>query len=187
MNIKEIIKKAFENAKKKRIESSNIQKRNRNRSKEFVEQLAANLRSYYKDNKYVTFSKHYSKNRKKFGLNELLYDILVCEIASIQSPNNKELSYITKSIWQVESEFAKNTREAIYDFNKLVIGSSENKLFIGPIVNNINSFLNIFIDIAEKCNSQTYVALVSPPSDWNNNDLIIMVFKYFNKFWQEIK
>ena len=125
-------------------------------------------------------SKHSKHHRREFGLNELLFDILVCETNQVISSDKKKLlTYVTKSIWQIESEFARNSREALYDFNKLVLGASENKLFIGPQVSNREGYLKTLEKPASHCNSNTYVALVPHPSDWKreSQDVHIWIFK----------
>lgn len=125
-------------------------------------------------------AKHSNYYRREFGLNELLFDILVCETDRVTSSNRKKvLTYVTKSIWQIESEFSRNSREAMYDFNKLVLGASENKLFIGPQVSNERAFLQPLEKPARYCASNTYVALVPHPSEWKrvNPDVHCWVFR----------
>ena len=41
------------------------------------------------------------------------------------------IKYISRSLIQIESEFAKDNREAAIDFSKLVVGSAPLKVFIG--------------------------------------------------------
>jgi hypothetical protein len=64
------------------------------------------------------FSKHHTGNRLDFGLNELLYDVLVCRIGRVLSAvHRKELLYIDQALWQVESEFACDSGQALKDLN----------------------------------------------------------------------
>ncbi len=143
----------------------------RERSKSFVEALASGFRNHYKSNDSVyVFSKHFYDNRKKFGLNELLFDILVCNGDTRKSVTGKRmLTHITSSIWQVESEFAKDSRQALYDFNKLVLGASENKLFIGSQISHEKEFLDALALPAKHCHATTYLALMPHPKDWKDN------------------
>lgn len=159
----------------------------RNRSKNFVESLAGALRQYYLNNDAVfVLSKHHDKHRLDFGLNELLYDVLVCKTSQVPSSlENEVLTYVTKALWQIESEFARNSREAMYDFNKLVLGSSENKLFIGPQVSDEDSFLRPLVEPARHCLSNTLVALVPHPSEWKRATLEVHCW-VFNNGWQPL-
>ena len=63
--------------------------RNRNRSRNFVEALGSQFREHYKtagSSDIVVMTKHYSENRNRFGLNELLFDVLVCKAAQSEAP-----------------------------------------------------------------------------------------------------
>src|SRR5215210_6784270 len=69
-------------------------------------------------------------NREDFGLNELLYDVCIVRTAEHPSARGgRMLRYVTGGLWLVESEFARDSAQAVKDFNKLVIGRADNKLF----------------------------------------------------------
>ena len=79
------------------------------------------------------FYRAYSNDSQDFGLTEFLHDICIARIGTVAANiHDTNLDTIKRVLWQVESEFSSNTREAVKDFNKLVAGSGENKLFIGP-------------------------------------------------------
>jgi hypothetical protein len=187
LNIKQIIKDSLVVASAMPDEGTDEGIIHRNRSKHFVESLAAALREFYRAEKGLfVLSKHHGDHRLEFGLNELLYDILVCKTAQVSSSlENEVLTFVTKAIWLVESEFARNSREAIYDFNKLVLGSSENKLFVGPQVSDEPSFLQPLCEPAKYCDSKTYIALVPHPSDWRRRALDVHCW-IFENGWQSL-
>jgi GTP1/Obg family GTP-binding protein len=186
VNIKQIINEAFENAQKKAFEEEkkhpeiSKQKIHAFRSQSWVESLAEAFRKEYKDDKNISvFSKYHTRNRTDFGLNELLYDISVCKINYTESPKHKiKLAYIEKALWLVESEMAKDTRQLVYDFNKLVIGDSKNKLFVGPLSNYNDEILGIFKKIAKNCNGDIWVGFISHPGKWESSNAIKL--KIFN-------
>lgn len=66
----------------------------------------------------------------------------------------------------VESEFARNSRQALIDFNKLVLGSAHNKLFIGPQVSEVEPFVNVLKPAARACTGNVYIALIPHPAKW---------------------
>jgi len=168
-----------------KIEEPNSQKLHRERSKNLVEQLADSFRRNYSSNKNIrTFSKHYYEQREEFGLNEYLYDILVCEFDLVKSARqHKDLYYIKEAIWTVESEFAKNSREALKDFNKLVISNSTNKLFIGPL-NFVNEkFIDTLLPAAKNCNGNVYACLITHPSHWSDSQIEFKLWK-LNGEWE---
>ena len=168
MDIKNIIRISFEGAILMPDNGKNKGAIHANRSRNFVEKLRKNILNEYKDDDTIrAFSKYNKANKKEFGLNELLYDILVCKTDKVQSGRRKKsMTFVTKSLWQIESEFSKNPVQAVYDFNKLVIGASENKLFIAPNIEYYNDFLNPLSKLANLCNSKTYIAFIPHPKDW---------------------
>lgn len=98
----------------------------------WIEALTSQFYNLYTNEDDIrVFSKHNDKNRKAFRLNELLHDVCVCKAGKVQSVvQGKELEYIKKPLWQVESEFARDSRAVLIDFNKLVLGSARNKLLV---------------------------------------------------------
>ena len=135
------------------------------------------------------------KENKLFKRNELLHDITVCaidEIPSLQRTKNNlvMLPVIRKVIWQVESEFNGNTREIAIDFNKLILGSAENKLFICAERKNEKILLDdILKKLAIHCNGNVYLCLLAHPRNWNPNDNkpdTIKFWAFVGKEWQEV-
>jgi len=141
---------------------------NRNRSKNFVECLAAELRQRYVDRGNVAvFSKHYDGNRKRHGLNELMYDVAVCETKQVASSTGRtELTYVSSIVLAIESEMAQDSREALYDFSKLVMGNATTNLFVGPRVADEGAYLATLGPAADCCSGETFVALILHPARW---------------------
>ena len=153
--------------KDKEIAETTLLKIHRQRSINWVESLAGEFRKVYpRDKDFRVFSKYHDQNRD-FGLNELLYDISVCRVNRITSPRHIELVYIEHAVWLVESEMAKDTRQLVYDFNKMVIGNAENKLFVGPLSEEIEKFIPKPGTIARNCRGLVYLCLIPHPEKWH--------------------
>lgn len=169
-DIKQLIQQSLDLAKGKPDKGDTIQKVNQNRSRNWVSVLAEQFKEQYKAEADVrVFSKYDTTHRKDFGLNELLYDIVVCRVGKIPAMRNKkELYFIKETIWQVESEFARDSRQALIDFNKLVLGSARNKLFIGPQVRDNNKLIEVLIPPAKICSGSVYVSLIPHPAKWRD-------------------
>jgi hypothetical protein len=169
-DIKQFIQSSFTAARAEPDEGDSVQEINQSRSRNWVKSLANQLRIHYPNEQGVrVFSKYDDSNRKDFGLNELLHDIVVCRVGDVPSAKHKKtLCFVKETIWQVESEFARDSRQALIDFNKLVLGSAYNKLFIGPQVNKTEQFLNVLKPAARACTGNVYVALIPHPSNWKN-------------------
>lgn len=117
--------------------------------------------------------KQLQKSKLEMGRNEMLHDILVCRTREVDSAHRKaKLHFISEVLWQIESELAPNSREALYDFNKLVLGSAQNLLFIGPLCNSKDSqkakrtdtsYLEVLAPAARCCKGRIFTALISSP------------------------
>ena len=158
----------------------------RSLSQKWVDQLARQFQRKYPVNLgYRVFWLGNPENRADFGLNELLFDIAVCRVSRAKSAvHDKDLRLVSQSIWQVESEFAKNSRQALFDFNKLVMGESVYKLFIAPLVAPMKEFLGVLATPAQYCSGTLFVAMVPHPRDWGRyQPSDISLVKYRNGKW----
>ena len=184
--IRTLIGNALSSAISMPVKSDSKQKINSRRSRNWVESLAQAFRTHYNDESILVFSKHFRGNRKDFLLNELLYDVCVCQVSAVESAKHKKkLYYIKEVLWQVESEFAKNSREALVDFNKLVLGSAKNKLFIGPLVNDQESFIDVLRPAAKGCSGSVFLGLIPHPAEWVYDDSTkIDLWCYSDGKWQ---
>lgn len=163
------VERALESARCQPPESPDKRTLHAARSRDFVAALGDQLGALCGHEPDVrVFTKHDERNRAEFGMNELLYDVAVCRTATIKSAaTGKELHYVTAPIWHVESEFAKDSRQALFDFNKLVLGAAPLNLFVGPLVHDTASFLNVLRAPASCCAGRVFVALVPHPSEWD--------------------
>lgn len=161
----------------------------RERSRNWVESLAEEFRKNNTDDSIKVFSKHYDGNREAFLLNELLYDICVCRVGKVPSATHKkELYYVKEALWQIESEFAKDSRQAVVDFNKLVLGAAKKKLFIGPQVNDTKSFMEVLAPPAAACSESesVFLCLIPHPAEWDRGkEAFISLWIFQNGSWQK--
>ena len=182
-DVKQLLQEALRQAKSKSDKGNTTPKINMNRSRNWVNALTEQFQKRYEgDSEIRIFSKPNYSNRKDFGLNELLHDVVVCRVSEVESSvHKKKLCFIKEVLWQVESEFARNTRSTLIDFNKLVLGSAKNKLFICSQVRKgkVNSFLSVLKPTALYCMGDIYVGMIPHPSKWvdADNDVHLWVFK----------
>ena len=169
MNVVSVVNAALANAHLTPDTGETPGKIHRNRSSVFVEALAREFRDEYSSrDDVVVLSKHYAAHRHQLGLNELLFDVAVCGTGVTPSAvAGRHLTYLTGSLWAVESEFARDSRKAVFDFNKLVLSAAEQKLFVGPAVDDEESFLAVLGPVADCCTGSVFVAFVSHPDEWD--------------------
>lgn len=184
-DVASVICAAFEKAKGAEVRADAAGYLHRERSRLWVEALAEEFRCAYADDPSVrVFSKHHEGNRRDFLLNELLHDVSVCRVATVPAAaHKKELLYVTEALWQIESEFARDSRQAIVDFSKLVIGSADGKLFIGPQVTDNESFIEVFAPAAATTPGDVFLALLPHPASWDSSDAGPLLWRFSNGAW----
>ena len=186
MNPFDLIQDAFKEAKDKDDVGQSDREINRSRSQYFVDALARAFEGYYrrKNPKVQVFWSGNAAHKSDFKLKELLYDITVCEVDETLSATRRALlSYVTKTYWIVESEFERNSRSAIIDMSKLVLGRSENLLFIGPSVGPKKGYLDMLAKVAIGCDGSLHLALIDHPSEWKSEPRAPEVYSWTEKEW----
>jgi hypothetical protein len=138
--------------------------KHRARSQRFVLRLAEHFRTLGKGDGSLRVLSRQCNSLAEFGLNELLHDILVCKV---EQDGPKQPVRISRVHWQIESEFDFRAREVVKDFNKLVLGSAENKLFVGSKTSNDTKRLELLRGIAACCTGNVFIALLPHPRDWH--------------------
>ena len=159
------------------------------RSAEWVRCLARTLGELTGESDVCALHKGDDQNRARFGLNELLFDICVCRTGRTNAVRGKSLPYVTRALWIVESEFARDSAAMVKDFNKLVIGDADNKLFVGPrLAEDVESkLLDALLPVA-KCadaggKSRVFVALVPHPDEWGPAQAGIKLYRLAGDNW----
>ena len=143
------------------------------RSAQWVDALARQFQANYTlERRHRVFWRGNKDNKHHFKLNELLFDIVVCSVATTVSLQNppQPLEFISDCHWQVESEFADdNTRPLIVDMSKLVLGSAENKLIVAARreAEGRQNVLAQCADIAACCQTNVFFLFISHPRDWD--------------------
>jgi hypothetical protein len=188
MNVRQLVQTSFDRAKNQPISIASKGQLHRQRSRIWIEALARTFRDHFAGDSTVrVFSKHDPSNRADFGLNELLYDVTVCRVGTVLSTRHKKkLYYVREALWLVESEFARDSREALVDFSKLVLGTGCNKLFIGSQVSDITGLLDVLKPAAKACEGRVYVSFVPHPADWTKEEMDIGVWEMRESDWESV-
>ena len=166
-NIKEVIIAAWTTARHEAREWENNAK-----AANWVDCLARGFQSQYQAANQRVFWRKNPSNQKEFSLNELLFDIAVCEVQWVPSVAKRtQLPFVAKCYWQVESELNdKNSREITKDFSKLVMGKSDSKLFISSFSDpRRERTKELCAKIARYCRGNLYLCFIPHPRDWGKN------------------
>ncbi len=155
-------------------------------SQNWVKNFARRLEANYNDKNDIK-AFYRDENSKEF-----LYDITVGECKDFLTKRSKEPSkYVSKSIWQIESEFEKNATAIAYDFSKLFSGNAPFKMMVGPLrEEEDNEGSTYFMDKMKKmCNNISddeswYFLLITHPGNWKKGkDMIWRLYKWNGKDW----
>ena len=159
----------------------------RARSRAWIEALASAFQQTHAAEPDVrVFYQSNPANRRDFGLNELLHDITVARQGTVLVPrHNKPLSYIREVLWQIESELARDGREALFDFNKLVLGAARHKLFVAPDVHRPDAFLRTLLAPAKACMGRVFLSIVPHPDRWEEPAVAVRLWQLDGDRWVE--
>lgn len=177
-NLNSLIQEAWEDA----LSHSKISARIRNsemikmvnsqRSKDWMNSLGKRFQIRYDPKKDRVFWRGNPENESDFDLQEMLFDLAVCQTCTVPSYKKRHpLPFISKLHWLIESEFAQNdSREIVKDMSKLVMGSSENKLFVASHKLTDSEWedgiLKMCGPIAEHCQGRLFFCFIAHPKDW---------------------
>ena len=167
--VRGLVEEALQRA---RAESANSD--NSERSRAFVKALHEALSDHYEaEHDVIVMSRSCTSksNRERMGMNELLYDVTACRVAEVPSARHKQpLTYVKEALWLVESELARDSGQALIDFNKLVLGAARYKLFVGPLVHDPEAFIDVLRPAAACCTGEVFAALIPHPKRWSDCD-----------------
>lgn len=163
--LKTMLQVALNQAKATQPKETELGKIHAELSQAWVNALTAQFQNVYQAANHRVFSRSCSRWH---GHQEVLFDIHVCTVECAESPwQKKNIGFITGALWQVESELRPDTSALVSDFEKLVVGSAENKLFIAPGgPKHIEKWIPFFARMAANCSGVVYVAFISEPKDW---------------------
>lgn len=189
MNVRHIINYSFANATKAMVMGTSPQALHSARERVWVKSLAAQLAEEYNEEMIRVFSRSNRDNQTDFGLDKFLYDIQVCRIAKTKTVDKlkRELLYVQSSLWQVECDFSRDVDSALHTLNKLVVGNSENKLFVGAHIPSADSYIGTLKAPAAACNGALYLALIPHPENWDDLEQEIDVWQFTDGNWKTVK
>ena len=187
--LKALIHKSWENAVKQVAYSNKSRgQTHKDWSIAWIDSLGKSFQDYYSNKDQRVFWKN-NRGNNDSGLSELLFDISVCQIECVESiAQGRPLPYISKCLWQVESEFNKrNSREITKDFSKLVMGRSKNQLFVSTYQGRSQEqALYMLSKIASCCKGNLYLCFVEHPDKWSNCPNSPSLFRWEGNDWRRL-
>ena len=162
---------------------------NRAKAKTWVDCLAEAFQARYEGSNRRVFWRGNSNNRDVFDLNELLFDISVCKIEWVSSISGKVwIPFVAACDWHVESELNDaNSREITKDFSKLVMGCSENKLFVSSYLDKRRKAAETLCStMATRCEGNLFLCFIPHPRSWDEAQGGPEVLKWSADHWSAL-
>lgn len=192
IDLYELILRAWSNTLENRTEARGTAEGGRGRvnheaSGVWLDCLGKEFQGYYRDKDQRVFWKGNNGNRGQFGLNELLFDISVCRIEEVPSiRKGTQLPFVSDCHWQVESELNdSNSREITKDFSKLVMGQSENKLFISSYQGDAQlEVRRMCSPMARRCTGKLHLCFIDHPRNWEGMPEAPVLFRWKEEDWR---
>ena len=161
----------------------------RDRSSGWIDCLGESFQGHCTNEGQRVFWKKNTSNRSQFTLNEFLFDISVCQIKEVLSIRQRTpLSFVSKCYWQIESELNNSSsREITKDFSKLVMGHSDNKLFISSYQGiHQEEVKGLCSEIACYCTGHLYLCFIDHPEKWSEKPENPVLFSWEDNNWKRI-
>ena len=168
------------------------------RAKKWVESLGKEFKKEYNDPENArVFWDGNTENEGDFNLQEMLFDLSVCEISTVESvTHEKPLPFVARCHWQIESELNQgNSRAIVIDMSKLVMGSSENMLFVASHKGTIHKgktwetrVLEMCKKIAKCCDGRLFFCFIAHPKDWVKKSAPLpSIYQWTKDDWEPLR
>ena len=161
----------------------------RARERAYVKTLATQLESAFEGEECRVFSAYGRGNRRDFGSEQLLFDIEVCRVAAASSAHRKKESfcYIAEALWQIEIELSQDWRQVVFAMNRLCCGTAVNKLIIAAQSADAHDiFLRTLEPGAAGCGGNLFLATISHPRNWEDEEETLKVWQIADSKWQAV-
>ena len=177
--------------------------KHRKLSQSWVKYLSFRLEKYHREreknkNIYAFPSKFDLKEKLGIKQSEFLFDISVGLYKSFKSKKFESskkvlpIYYQSKPIWQIESEFAEDTREIAIDFSKLLAGNADYAMMVSPegkekrdyYMNEMKKMLESNVSLGRKI---LYFLILPHPRDWVNKKREWSLHNWDNNDWKKVK
>jgi len=171
MNVTGLIDASFNEAMKALVMGTSEGALARARERAFVKTLIARLQSAVAGEDLRVFASSRRGNESEFGTNHLLHDIVLCRIGKGKTAARKaeEFLYVAEALWQIEVDFSREWRPALYAINRLNCGAAAQKLLIAsPDERSRERFLNSLRAPGAAGSGKLYLALIPHPADWED-------------------
>lgn len=187
MDISGLMDASFNEAVKALVMGTSASSLARARERAFVRRLIDRLQSNFNDDDHRIFASSQRGNQSDFGSNQLLYDIAVCRIGEgvTDARQSESFRYVAKALWQIEVDFSREWKPALYAINRLVCGAADGKLLVAcQDARDQDRFLNTLLRPSAACAGALYLALIPHPTAWDEACDSPAVWRLVEEEWE---
>ncbi len=189
MDVTRLIDSSYNEAAKAFVMGTSQRSLARARERSFTKALIAQLQREF-DADHRVFATTQRGNAADFGTNQLLYDIAVCRIGDGKTAARKpeDFHFIAQALWQIEVDFSREWRQALYAINRLNCGAAARKLLItSRLARSQSQFLDTLRAPSAAVDGALYLAFVPHPADWDDDAASPQVWRIADGEWEEVK
>ena len=189
MNIARLVESSFHEAVKALTMGTSRSSLVRARERAYVKALIAHLQREFDGDDHRVFASSQRGAAADFGANRLLHDVTVCRIGAGETAARKpeDFVYIAEALWQIEVDFSRAWRPALYALNRLNCGAAADKLLIASSLDRgAERFLNSLRGPGSACQGRLHLALVPHPADWDDATGAPQTWQLQESLWVEM-
>lgn len=190
MNITRLIESSYNEATKALTMGTSKRSLARARERSFTKALIAQLQREFDGEDHRVFAATQRGNAADFATDQLLYDIAVCRIGNGKTAERKseDFHFIARSLWQIDIDFSREWRQALYAINRLSCGGAAHKLLItSKLARSQTQFLDTLRAPSAAVDGTFYLAFVPHPADWDDDAASPQVWRIAYGEWEELK
>lgn len=161
----------------------------RARERAFVKSLVAEFEATFSHDDIRVFSAHGRRNFRDFGAEKLLSDITVGRVAESAASGRdpQEFCFVSELLWQIEIDFSRDWRSAIYAINRLNGGAASDKLLVGaPPPTGVDDYLETLRVPFAAGAGRAHLALIPHPAEWDSSEAAPTIWRLTQGDWQTL-
>ena len=189
MHIARLIDSSFSEAAKALTMGTSPRAWARARERSFAKALIAQLQREFDSGDHRVFATSQRGGGADFGTNRLLYDIAVCRIGEgiTAERRSEDFRFVAQPLWQIEIEFSREWRQALYALNRLSCGAAADKLLItARPARSQSQFLKTMRAPGAAVDGRLYLAFVAHPADWDDGADAPQVWRIADGEWKAV-
>jgi len=186
MQIAQIVHESYRQARSALVFGTSLPALARARERAFIKALAAALYSALPAEDMQVFVAGDSRPESPFGARRRLHDIALCRMANTLPGTDDEMPYIRDILCQVELDFTREQRLALYAANRLRVSAAQEKLLVLALAASELPAQLAALQAPARC-AAFCLATIPHPSDWEDTSEQPTLWRCPQQDWSEMR